>query len=250
MMKPRNHISNLRLAIQLLLALCLVNCLAYPSLARVHSMYEFGNEFLPLNERIDYVISSFDEENDGKGIFTIKKITQLDIDMLLIRYEGSIGERKEKWEIKLVKEDLSPFSFELTFEEPDRTHNYTGNVSGRDITMYERATGRDPREVIMSRGGNFYLSMMLPYLLRNLDFAIGDWFTFSLLQVEQGKFITPIVQVKEREVIEVPAGLYECWKVSVKLGTEQHFGWYSIKEPHFLVRYRYSGKEFNMERHY
>ena len=220
------------------------------AISKMHPMYEFGKDYLPLNEKIDYVISSFERETDGKGVFTIKKITQLDMDMFLIRYEGDEGERKENWEIKLLMEDLKPFSFELTVEEPETTQNFTGTVNGREIVVNVRATDQEPEEKLWTRDSKFYISMMLPYLLRNLDFVKDDYFTFNLLQVDTGRFTTPIIQVKDKEVVEVPAGLYECWKVSIKLGTEQHFAWYSIKDPHYLVKYKYPNKEFAMKRHY
>jgi hypothetical protein len=235
-------------------ALILFFCFMFVSLsnasAKVHTMYEFSKKYLPLNERTDYSIVSLSENKSGKCMFAIKKITQLDMDMLLVRYEGTEGEKKENWEVKLVMKDLSPFSFEFTLTEGDKTRNYTGIVSGREITLNERASGQDPREVILSKSGNFYISTMLPFLLRNLEYETGDWYTFNLLQVDLGKFITPIVQVKEKEVLEVPAGMYECYKVTIKIGNEQHIAWYSIKEPHYLVKYKYPDKEFVMQKHY
>jgi hypothetical protein len=222
-----------------------------PADAEVFSMHEFTSEYLPLNERIDYEINALDSDFNGQATITIKKITHLDRDMLLIRYEGSEGESiKEDWEVKLLKDDLSPFYFELTRENEESTSNYTGSFSGKQVTINVRSTEAEPYERIFSKGRSFYLSIMLPYLLRNIECEPGDWYTFNMLRIEKGTFITPIVQVKDREIIEVPAGMYDCWKVSIKLAGEQHWAWYSCKDPHYLIRYQYPDKELNMKRHY
>ncbi len=226
-------------------------CVSMPADAEVFSMHEFTSEYLPLNERIDYEINALDSDLDGEAVITIKKITHLDREMLLIRYKGSEGESIiEDWEVKLLKDDLSPFYFELTKEDEESTSNYTGSISGKQVTINVRSTEQEPFEIIFSKGSRFYLSMMLPYLLRNIEYESGDYYTFNMLQVEKGKFITPIVQVKDREIIEVPAGMYDCWKVSIKLAGKQQWAWYSCKKPHYLIRFQFPEKELNMVRHY
>lgn len=226
-------------------------CISMPADAEVFSMYQFTSDYLPLNERIDYEIKALDSDLNGEAAITIKKITYLDRDMLLIRYQGTEGEFiKEEWEVKLLKDDLSPFHFEYTTEKEKYTSDYTGSFSGKQVTINVRSTDQEPMEIIFSKGSRFYLSMMLPYLLRNIECETGDWYTFNMLRIEEGKFITPIVQVKDREIIEVPAGMYDCWKVSIKLAGKQQWAWYSCKAPHYLIRYQFPDKELNMKRHY
>ena len=221
------------------------------AIGEVHTMYEFNSEYLPPNERIDYEITSLDPKMNGKATITIKKIVQFDLDMLLIRSESTMGETdNEKWDVKILREDLTPFMFELTTQKGERISNFTGAISGKEVTISVRATGQEPKEIIFSKGSNFYISTMMPYLLRNLTFQAGDWYTFNMLQVEKGQFTTPIVQVKDKEIVEVPAGMYECWKVSIKIGGNQNWAWYSVKEPHYLIRYQYPEKELKMSRHY
>jgi len=223
--------------------------ITYPALSDVYSSYSFNAKYFISNERIDYTIKSLDEKAHGKTIVSMRKIKQMDTDMFLIRYEGNEGEMKEKWEAKVKIADLSPVSYEKTIEKPKYSASYTGVFHGDNMTLSFRATDREPREIVLSRGIKFYFSMLMPHLLRNIDFKKGDYYTFSLLLVEDGKFTTPIIQVKEKEVIQVPAGMYECWKLNIKLGTEQHYGWYSVKEPHYLIKYSYPGKELIMEKH-
>jgi len=234
----------------LLLVILGFSSIPYAS-SKVHTMYEFTSEYLPGNERIDYEITALDAGLNGKATVSIKKIVQLDMDMLLIRSESTMGETdRENWEVKLVKDDLTPFMFELTTQQGEQTSNYTGSISGKEITINVRATGQEPHEKIFSKGSKFYVSTMMPYLLRNISFETGDWYTFNMLQVEQGQFTTPIIQVKDKEIVDVPAGMYECWKVSIKIGGNQHWAWYAVKEPHFLIRYQYPEKEIKMSRHY
>jgi hypothetical protein len=218
--------------------------------AEIHPMYEFKPLFMPHNELIEYTITSLQKEMNGEASISIRKIKQLDMDVLLVRYDGTEGKTgKEKWEAKLKYSDLTPVTFDRTLDQGENSMQVNGSFSGETITINLRSTGQDPREILFSRGSKFHLSMMVPYLLRNIDCVTGDWYTFNMLVVEDGRFTTPIIQIKEKEVIECPAGLYDCWKVSIKIGENQHWAWYSVKEPHYLIRYQYPDKELVMKRH-
>jgi hypothetical protein len=220
------------------------------SSAEVHSIYEFKPLFMPHNELVEYSITSLQKEMNGEAAISIRKIKQLDMDVLLVRYDGTEGKTgKENWEATVKYSDMTAVTFERTVNQGENSFQVNGSFTGDTITINLRSTGQDPREILFSRGTTFHLSMMVPYLLRNINYATGDWYTFNMLVVEDGRFTTPIIQVKEKEVIECPAGLYECWKVSIKLGENQHWAWYSVKEPHYLVRYQYPDKELVMKRH-
>lgn len=234
----------------LLVALLSITIGGVNSSAEVHSMFEFTPVFMPHNELVDYTITSLEKEMNGTASISIRKIKQLDMDVLLVRYEGTEGkEVKENWEAKLNYSDLIPITFDRTYDQGENSMQVNGSFTGETITINIRSTGQEPREVLFSRGSKFHLSMLVPYLLRNIECATGDWYTFNMLVVEDGRFTTPIIQIKEKEVIECPAGLYDCWKVSIKLGENQHWAWYSVKEPHYLIRYQYPDKELLMKRH-
>lgn len=219
------------------------------AVADVFSSYQFKSTCFSTSERIDYKIKALDEKSSGKGFLTSKKIKQMDTDMFLFRYEGTEGEVKEKWEVKMKAADLEPVSYEKTIEKPKYTASYSGIIHGKEMTFSSKATDREPRETLLSKSYKFYISMLMPHLLRNIEFKTGDYYTFHMLLVDDGKFTTPIIQVKEKEVVEVPSGMYECWKLSIKLGTEQQYGWYSVKDPHYLVKYSFPTKELVMEKH-
>ena len=158
-------------------------------------------------------------------------------------------EIKEKWEARLRKTDLTPVTFNRTIEQAEDTLQVSGSFMGDSITINIRQTGQDPREILFSRGSKFQLSVMTPYLLRNIDYVTGDWYTYYMMLMEKGQFITPIILIKEKEIVECPAGLYDCWRVSIKIGQEQHWAWYSVKEPHYLIKYQYPDRELTMKRH-
>jgi len=223
---------------------------ALPALGGVFSSYEFKSDSWPVNERVDYKIQALEEKASGTTSISIRKITQMDTDMFLVRYEGKEGNEKDKWEVKLKKADLMPVSYEETIQKKDATSTYSGAFHGKEMTLTSRSSGAQPKQMLLSRGGKYYLSMVMPYLLRSLNYKTGDYYTFHMLIIKDGSFTTPIIQVKEKEVLEVPAGIYECWKLNIKIGSEQNYGWYSVKPPHFLVKYRYPDKELIMVKHY
>lgn len=45
------------------------------------------------------------------------------------------------------------------------------------------------------------------------------------------------ITITEKEQVEVPAGLFDCWKLELKVPGQRQYVWYSVDSPHYLVKY-------------
>ena len=126
---------------------------------------------------------------------------------------------------------------------------YEGSYAGKQLEVsYSTPENPYKRKMSMTAGVDFYPAEVLPYILRNLDFATDDIYTFTLLSVESMHFQSAIVEVIGEEIVEVPSGVYDCWKVEIRMGGTTFEAWYSKKQPQFLIKY-YFGKEMGMKNH-
>jgi hypothetical protein len=100
----------------------------------------------------------------------------------------------------------------------------------------------------MTGGIDFYASEALPYMLRNINFVEGDYYKFDLLAVESMHFQSAIIEVVGEEIVEVPSGVYDCWKVEIRMAGVTYEAWYAKKQPQFLIKY-YFGKEMGKKNH-
>lgn len=91
------------------------------------------------------------------------------------------------------------------------------------------------------------------FLGRALPFEVGYYIEFTGVIITQ--IVTPIVAftVVGREEVEVPAGTFDCYKVKYGsiAGTVQSYMWmwYSVDEPHHLVKYSSGQSTFVLTEH-
>ena len=90
---------------------------------------------------------------------------------------------------------------------------------------------------------NYYDSLTEVFLLRTLDFVENEEFAFNAVFTARpdGRDIADdetIFEIEGQEIIEVPAGEYETWRIRIRGGFgADRTGWVSVEEPHELVRF-------------
>ncbi|MGQ9804587.1 MAG: DUF3108 domain-containing protein [Chlorobiales bacterium] len=100
--------------------------------------------------------------------------------------------------------------------------------------------GKGDSEIDLAK--NDFLYDQLPLSLRALNFKEGQefyWNTLSeLLQPSPEKPI-PIelnYKIEALETLEVPAGTFQCWRVSVKSGEREDLYWFHSDAPNVMVK--------------
>jgi len=236
-----------RISFLIVLAI-LLGVASLPAAAKVYITYDFPNMVWKDLEKQGFAISDRGQEV-GEAEIWIKEIEYFDQTAYMIEYKEQSGDYKEHTITKVSGIGLKPLAVTKRIEIGQDIWYYEGNFTGEQLVVsYTTPENPFKEKRSMTSGVDFYSAEILPYMLRNLEFAVGDLYTFTLLGVEAMSFQSAIVEVKGEEIVEVPSGVYDCWKLDIRMGGVTYEAWYSKKEPQFLIKY-YFGKEMGMKNH-
>jgi hypothetical protein len=226
----------------------LVGAGSIPAAGKVYITYDFPNMVWKELEKQGFAVFDRGEEI-GEADVWIKEIEFLDQSAYMVEYIETSGEYKERTVAKVTGIGLKPLAVTKRIEIGEDIWYYEGNYTGGQLVV-SYTTPQNPYKETMSMtsGIFFYPAEILPFMLRNLVFVEGDIYTFTLLGVETMHLQSAIVEVRGEEIVEVPSGIYDCWKVEIRVGTTKYEAWYSKKQPQFLIKY-YFGKEMGMKNH-
>lgn len=151
---------------------------------------------------------------------------------------------------KMRSSDLRALMSTLAVTVGDEEWQYEGNYTGDTLLFGAYFPGVAERnEATLSRGGRFCDADALPFLLRNIPFEEGVFVTLMVVDVTNHRFVTPIAKVTGSEIVETANTQYDCWTVSVTLGSVGFTAWYSKNDMHYLVRLRYADRDMLLNHH-
>jgi hypothetical protein len=191
----------------------------------------------------------------GEARVDYSQLTMMDESAFRIEWEQSWTDLEESEhsivsDSKMRASDLRAFMSTLTVNVGSEEWKYEGNYVGDNLIFGSYFPGVAEREeTTLSRGGMFCDADALPFILRNIPFAEGNFVTLTVVNVSQHRFITPIAKITGSEVVETSTTQYDCWTVAVTIGTEAFTAWYSKNDEHYLVRIRYSDRDIVLNHH-
>ena len=214
----------------------------------VHLSYDFPNIIWQDLEKQGFAVFDRGEEIGEVNVW-IKRIEYFDQTAYMIEYIEESEGYKERTVTKVAAQGLQPLASTKRIEIGEDVWFYEANYTSDQIELsYTTPENPYKRKMSMTGGIDFYSGEVLPYMLRNLEFAVNDIYTFTLLGLETMHLQSAIVEVVGEEIIQVPSGVYDCWKVEIRQGGVTFEAWYSKKQPQFLIKY-YFGKELAMKNH-
>ncbi len=238
----------MRRIILLLFPALLLALAALPSSADVYMNYNFPNILWQELEKEGFAITDRGAEVGDAEVW-IKEIEFFDQTAYMVEYIENSGDYKEHTVAKVSGIGLKPLAVTKRIEIGEDIWYYEGNYTGDQLVVsYTTPENEFKESMSMTAGVDFYSAEILPYMLRNLEFKTGDMYTFTLLGVEAMHLQSAIVEVVGEEIVEVPSGVYDCWKVEIRMGNTTYEAWYSKKPPQYLIKY-YFGKEMGMKNH-
>jgi hypothetical protein len=231
-----------------ILAFVLATASLHAASAEVYLTYDFPNIVWQETEKQGFAIFDRGEEIGEVNVW-IKQIEYFDQTAYMIEYIEDSGEYQERTVTKVAGLGLKPLAVTKRIEVGEDVWYYEANYTSEELVM-SYTTPDDPfkKRMSMTGGIDFYAAEALPYMLRNLQFAEDDMYTLTLLGVETMHLQSAIIEVTGEEIVEVPSGIYDCWKVEIRMGGITYEAWYSKKQPQFLIKY-YFGKEMGMKNH-
>jgi len=153
-------------------------------------------------------------------------------------------------DVKMLASSLKALMSSRIVNVGDQEWRFEGNYTGQSLQFGAYYPGEAEREESsLTRGGRFCDADALPFLLRNIPFEEGNFVTMTVVDVSTHSFVTPIASVAGTEIVETANTQYDCWVVSVSLGSEGFTAWYSKNESHYLVRIRYADRDIVLNHH-
>lgn len=149
----------------------------------------------------------------------------------------------EKCIVRIQSDDSRPLSRELFNSEKKTVSKIEYRSNSVQFDISERDIHKE-----MTLNGEYYDGTCLPFDLQGFPFESDEKIKFrSVTDGRDGSPVGPFVmeaQKVAREIVTVPAGRFECYKLQVRPGGLQdkfgdrfkYFYWYAAEEPHFWVK--------------
>ena len=94
----------------------------------------------------------------------------------------------------------------------------------------------EPAEGVPEPG--WYDDEELLWLVRGIPLEEGYAGAYTNVNAATGRVFSAEVRVEQREQVEVPAGVFEAWKVRIETSTVTNFAWVALAPPHRVVKAR------------
>ncbi len=173
----------------------------------------------------------------GSGVLTIEQQGE----NLLFSQKFDIPKEKITDEVAVVAdaETLSPSSVTRRISGPEGDRTCQATYQGRTVTVEQKSKEgqRTDRLNVPVRSYDTWTDL---FLWRTLAFEDGFEVRYSdVLSCSLAKpdVLSVVLKVKGREIVEVPAGRFDAWRLEIRSGGGTQKAWYEVDPPHRLVRY-------------
>lgn len=190
------------------------------------------------------IVKSMAEKEVGTLFYSAQQDTSDSGDIWRITSHNIIpmSDSRQYTEVTAEYESFTPLSGRLI--------NLRGDFSvvyGKDnIKLQATGTGIDTTlEIALS--GTVYDNEQVVFLIRRMPLQEGFENTFTIFSAASGVAVDCRIKVTGREMLQVPAGKFDCYKAELTMGSEeastlQHSLWLSADEHKYLVRYFAGGQ--------
>jgi hypothetical protein len=213
------------LALVLILCFAMVGCA--PKEGRMISSIPWPDE-----EETKYTFQDQAGNTMGNGILTITK----EGESYILNQDWTIGQVRQISYIKVADVDLKPISGKQSLVSPggkiEINTTYVGNKLKVEL---ETPEGHNTTELEVPTDA--YDNDEILFLFRALPFEEGYQFTYTNTVAATAQMPKVTVNITGTEQVEVPAGLFQCWKLELEAAGLKQYVWYSVDSPHYLVKY-------------
>ena len=239
--------------------LCAGSAVSPSANAEAFTNYEFETESaFPAPDNLVYEIeipgampNEDGTERKGEGTFATKLIETGEYPKLHITYTGTEpGGQELSWSAYLEAKTLKPWGYNRLYTDERGTEQLDLNFEEGNVRLSIRQVNGEQINRQMpniERGYGLLPTLML--IGRGLVFETGNLFTTMFLDPDTLSYQTPFFSILGTELITVPAGVYECYKVEIKVGQKKEYGYYAIKNPRIIARYETGDRIYNLKRH-
>jgi hypothetical protein len=215
------------LAIAFTLCFILIGCAPAPGEAITISAIPWPDE-----EEVSYIIQDQEENTIGSGNLTIAK----EGESYILGQYWEAGEVKQTISIKVASDDLKPISGNQTIVSPQGEFKINATYSDSRLKI-EAETPKGNQTVEIDVPEDAYDNDEVLFLFRAIPFEEGYQVTYTNVVASAAQKPAVTITVIGKEQVEIPAELFDCWKLELSVAGQKIYMWYSIDSPHYLVKY-------------
>ena len=147
-----------------------------------------------------------------------------------------VGEVKQTISIKVASDDLKPISGNQTIVSPQGEFKINATYSDSRLKI-EAETPEGNQTVEIDVPEDAYDNDEVLFLFRAIPFEEGYQATYTNVVASVAQKAAVTITVIGKEQVEIPAELFDCWKLELNAAGQKIYMWYSIDSPHYLVKY-------------
>jgi len=215
------------LAIAFTLCFILIGCAPAPGEAITVSAIPWPDE-----EEISYIIQDQEENTIGSGNLTVAR----EGESYILGQYWEAGEVKQTISIKVASDDLKPIRGNQTIVSPQGEFKINATYSDSRLKI-EAETPEGNQTVEIDVPEDAYDNDEVLFLFRALPFEEGYQAAYTNVVASAAQKPTVTITVIGKEQVEIPAELFDCWKLEFNAAGQKIYMWYSIDSPHYLVKY-------------
>jgi hypothetical protein len=153
-----------------------------------------------------------------------------------IKEMDTIGQLEQTIEMTISVGTLEPVSEQKSIKSPGNDIQLTSTYSeGKaDISAVVNGTTKTASVDVPE---NAIDNDQLLMTLRALPFSEGYKVSYVIVNTMNATKIDGTFTVQPHEMVTVPAGTFDAWKVDMVFGQTTQYAWYGVDSPHQLVKY-------------
>ncbi len=203
-------------------------------------------------ERLHYALSERDEPYGTCVFETRPDVSPGVTELRRLCTDADDGRYRDDGFARVDAATLAPVSSRrIVVVDDERRFDTSYPPGGGRVRFDSRQSGAEgeaPREITAERElpaptadvpePAWYDDEELFWLIRGTPLAEGYEGAYTNVNASAGRVFSVAVTVEGAERVEVPAGVFEAWKVRIETSTVTHFLWVEREAPHRVVRAR------------
>ena len=176
------------------------------------------------------------DDASGNNIGTSTITISLQTTNWYIKEVDTIGQTNQTIEMTIMVGTLEPVGEQKTITSPGNDIQLTSTYGEGKVDISAVVNGTT-KTASVDVPENAIDNDQLLETLRALPFSEGYKVSYVIVNTMTATKIDGTFTVQPQEMVTVPAGNFNTWKVEMNFGQTTQYAWYQVDSPHNLVKY-------------
>jgi hypothetical protein len=176
------------------------------------------------------------DDASGNNIGTSTITISLQTTNWYIKEVDTIGQTNQTIEMTIMVGTLEPVGEQKTITSPGNDIQLTSTYGEGKVDISAVVNGTT-KTASVDVPENAIDNDQLLETLRALPFSEGYKVSYVIVNTMTATKIDGTFTIQPQEMVTVPAGNFNTWKVEMNFGQTTQYAWYQVDSPHNLVKY-------------